>query len=449
MGELSANRQALIIPARDRVDIRYYADFAEIPARSELRRMAAQRKSYAENRMRELADNLTLTADGRRLPLTLESAQAAKAPGRGGLETVTVIGHLRARWSSRWSKARVLRFFDRNFRGLAGWHEIRVQVGLEHVRGEVPSETLLSPAQDFHPLAYSGTPRADDEVVVSIDFRSPQGASREEGAGRGVPLAPARGRNPLVELIGSEVLTPKLLLFALAVSAALGASHALSPGHGKTIVAAYLVGSRGTVSHAVLLGLVVTMTHVSSVISLGIVTLYLSEFILPERLYPWLGVISGAAVAAIGTSLLIGRVRAGWRGDQHDHEDHSHHEEGHRHAGVHEPAAGSVESQAASLWQLLLLGVTGGIVPCPSALVVLLAAIALHRIALGLALILAFSVGLAAVLIAAGVLAVKAYGLLSRMERFAAVTRALGVASAVAVTILGILIVIRTGSGLL
>jgi len=449
MGELSANRQALIIPARDDVDIRYYADFAEIPARSELARMAAEGRSYAQKRMRELADNLTLTTDGRPLALTLVSAQAAKVPGQGGLETVTVIGHLRARWPSRWSGARVLRFSDRNFRGLAGWHEIRVQVGLEHVRGEVPPETLLSPTQDFHPLSYSGTPRADDEVVVSIDFRSAQGASREAGAAPEVPMAPARARNPLVELIGSEVLTPKLLLFALAVSAALGASHALSPGHGKTIVAAYLVGSRGTVSHAVLLGLVVTMTHVSSVILLGVVTLYLSEFVLPERLYPWLGVISGAAVAAIGTSLLVGRVRAAFRRDERDHEHHSHYREAHPHAGVHEPGAGSVGLQAGSLSQLLLLGVTGGIVPCPSALVVLLAAIALHRIALGLALILAFSVGLAAVLIAAGVLAVKAYGLLSRTERFGSVTRALGVASAIAVTILGILIVLKTGSGLI
>ncbi len=449
MGELSANRQALIIPARGHVDIRYYADFAEIPARSELVRMAAEGESYAQKRMRELADNLTLTADGRPLALTLESAQAVKIPGQGGLETVTVIGHLRARWSSRWSEARVLRFSDRNFGGLAGWHEIRVQVGLEHVRGVAPSETLLSPTQDFHPLSYSGTPRADDEIVVSLDFRSAPGAAKDAGAGLGVPSAPARARNPLVDLIGSEVLTPKLLLFALAVSAALGASHALSPGHGKTIVAAYLVGSRGTVSHAVLLGLVVTVTHVSSVILLGVVTLYLSEFILPERLYPWLGVISGAAVAAIGTSLLIGRVRAAWRGDGREHDHHSHHGEAHRHAGFPEPAAGAVEAQAASLWRLLLLGVTGGIVPCPSALVVLLAAIALHRIALGLALILAFSVGLAAVLIAAGVLAVKAYGLVSRMERFGAVTRALGVASAAAVTILGILIVIKTGSALI
>jgi ABC-type nickel/cobalt efflux system permease component RcnA len=189
------------------------------------------------------------------------------------------------------------------------------------------------------------------------------------------------------ELGWSVVLLGCLAAFAF------GALHALSPGHGKTLVAAYLVGSRGTPRHAVLLGLMVTFTHTVSVFALGLVTLYLSRFVLPETITPVLGAISGLTIVWVGATLLYGRT-VGLRG-----------------APV--PAAGLVHSHGdgrvhthvpdeVSIGGLIALGASGGLVPCPSALVLLLTAVSLGRVALGLTLLMAFSAGLAVVLSAVG-----------------------------------------------
>ena len=115
-----------------------------------------------------------------------------------------------------------------------------------------------------------------------------------------------------------------VVLIALAVAVGLGAFHALEPGHGKTLVAAYLVGSRGTMKHALLLGLIVTAAHTSGVYLLGGITLYASQYIVPERLYPWLGVVSGVMITILGTVLLIQRYRSKGVGHSHHHHGHGH-----------------------------------------------------------------------------------------------------------------------------
>ena len=216
-----------------------------------------------------------------------------------------------------------------------------------------------------------------------------------------------------------------MVLIAFAVAVGLGAFHALEPGHGKTLVAAYLVGSRGTMKHAFLLGLIVTATHTAGVYLLGAVTLYASQYIVPERLYPWLGVVSGVLIAGLGAVLLVRRYR-GKDGlsshHHHHHADHSHGSDHHHHITVtmamititthnhHDP------NRQVSLRELLTLGISGGIVPCPAALVVLLSAVSMQRIGFGLLLIVAFSVGLAAVLITIGLLMVYARQSMSRFE---------------------------------
>ena len=166
-----------------------------------------------------------------------------------------------------------------------------------------------------------------------------------------------------------------MILASLAAALFWGAAHALSPGHGKTIITAYLVGQRGTPRHAALLGLIVTVTHTIGVFGLGLVTLALSQFIVPDRLYPWLNLVSGLLVVGIGASVL----RARWRHSRQ------------RTTTITTTTA----SAGTSFRSLLAVGVSGGLLPCPSALVVLLAAISLHRVAFGLLLILAFSAGLA------------------------------------------------------
>lgn len=241
-----------------------------------------------------------------------------------------------------------------------------------------------------------------------------------------------------------------MLLLALLTAFGWGAMHALTPGHGKTIVAAYLVGSRGTTRHALFLGLTTTITHTAGVFVLGLLTLFASQSILPEQLYPWLGVISGVLVVAIGLSLFSGRLRTLTRPDVHSHNhDHNHdHAHTHNHDHTHDHGHSYVPPVADDspvTWRsLLALGVSGGLLPCPSALVVMLSAIALQRIGFGLLLIVVFSLGLASVLTAIGVLFVHAGRLFERIPMGGRLIQALPVASALFITIVGVGITLRT-----
>lgn len=243
---------------------------------------------------------------------------------------------------------------------------------------------------------------------------------------------------------------PWIFFVALSVAFLLGALHALSPGHGKTLVAAYLVGSRGTVWHAVFLGMVVTLTHTSSVIVLGVVLRGLVGND-PGRITPWLTCGCGLLISGMGVSLLIARIK-GKHGHSHGpfdgdhHQRHGHeapHEHEHPHGHAHEPEQpGGVSAEGrVRPWELFSLGVTGGLVPCPEAFVILLIAVAMSRIMLGLLVIVAMSLGLASVLIVIGILMVKAKDLVARSSgrRAAGLARILPLVSALLVTALGIL----------
>ena len=222
------------------------------------------------------------------------------------------------------------------------------------------------------------------------------------------------------------------LLAGMAAAFALGAVHALSPGHGKTIVAAYLVGTRGTPKHAAFLGLMVTFTHTISVFFLGLVTLYLSRFVLPEKITPVLGAVSGISIVWIGASLLIKRVVGARRLPApvsspllHSHGD----------GRVHSHLPDEV-----SMAGLVALGASGGLVPCPTALVLLLTSVSLGRITLGLTLLVAFSAGLAVVLTAVGLIVLYAKHLLPDRERTARskAFRYLPIASAAVIVCVGL-----------
>ena len=196
----------------------------------------------------------------------------------------------------------------------------------------------------------------------------------------------------------------------------------MSPGHGKTIVAAYLVGQRGTPRQAALLGLIVTATHTVGVFSLGLVTLALSQFVVPDHLYPWLNLTSGLLVVGIGASVLTAR----WRHACAHSQGHEHH---HHHHG---------DDPAPAFRSLLAVGISGGLLPCPSALVVLLAAISLHRIAFGLLLIVAFSAGLALAITGVGLVAVLAKRAFARASFDGVVLRVLPALSAGVILLAGV-----------
>ena len=196
-----------------------------------------------------------------------------------------------------------------------------------------------------------------------------------------------------------------MLLLSFLIAAFWGAAHALTPGHGKAMVAAYLVGTKGTPRDAFLLGGTVTVAHTAGVFALGFVTLGLSTFIVPEQLYPWLTLVSGLLVVLVGASVLRQRLRSPGSGHQHHHHEHGHdhdHHHGHDHHHHHHDDDAALSSKG-----ILGVGVAAGLLPCPSALVVLLSAIALHRVGLGLALIVAFSLGLAATITSIGLVAVS------------------------------------------
>ena len=255
-------------------------------------------------------------------------------------------------------------------------------------------------------------------------------------------------------------------LIAIAGSFVWGAMHAVSPGHGKTIVGAYLVGSRATPQHAVFLGLTTTITHTLGVFALGLVALFASKWIVPEQIYPWLSFISGLLVVIIGLNLLSNRLpkikllskkSSAHSHDQHGHDhhphhdhdhDHSHdhthdHDHGHAHHGGHTHHDHSHLPPGANgepvTWRsLLALGISGGIVPCPSALVVLLSSVALNRTGFGLLLVLAFSLGLAATLTGIGLLLVGGKRIFDRFPTQGKLLRGLPAVSALLITLFGL-----------
>jgi ABC-type nickel/cobalt efflux system permease component RcnA len=221
-----------------------------------------------------------------------------------------------------------------------------------------------------------------------------------------------------------------VLIFLLLAAIAWGAVHALSPGHGKTMVAAYLVGTRGTARHALALGATVTVTHTAGVFALGLVTLALSQYVLPEQLYPWLNLASGLLVVFVGAGVLRGRVRR-LRSHRHHHHQHGHLD--HDHHGPEDLT-----------WRGLLgMGASAGLIPCPSALVVLLAAIAQHQVALGLLMIVAFSLGLAGTLSGLGLLVVLGGRMASRLRVPPVLSTALPAVSALVIVAAGFVLTVR------
>jgi ABC-type nickel/cobalt efflux system permease component RcnA len=223
-------------------------------------------------------------------------------------------------------------------------------------------------------------------------------------------------------LVGRRRLSAFVILGSLALAVFWGAAHALSPGHGKTIVSAYLIGSRGTPWQAALLGLITTATHTAGVFALGGVTLLLSQWIVPDRLYPWLDLSAGLMVVGVGAAVLFARARHA-RAHHHGHEHHHHHAHDRR--------------------SLLAVGISGGLLPCPSALVVLLAAISLHRVAFGMLLVVAFSVGLAVAITAVGLAAVLAKSAFGRFDGRGRVLNMLPALSALVIVLAGVAMVAR------
>jgi ABC-type nickel/cobalt efflux system permease component RcnA len=385
-----------------------------------------------------------LTLDGHGLVLEPVSQQVIFPQGAGNLPTMKMGFVYRARLpESCRGTACELSYNDSNFPGRAGWKEIVVSAlpGVHRADGAGLSVDRSSRLTDY-PTDLVNSPPQDVSAKIAFTVAAPvlvkprsepvESAAPQPVVPRPVELQPNRQappRNAFTELMTRKEISFGFALIAALIAAGLGALHAMEPGHGKTIVAAYLVGSKGTGRHAVLLGLIVTVSHTAGVYLLGAVTLYAQKYIMPDRLYPFLSVISGILIAGMGIYILLKRMAG------EEFASHVHGPSGHSHGVLLEKIGKK---------QLLILGVTGGMVPCPAALVVLLSAVALHRVGFGLFLIVAFSMGLAAVLIGMGLAAVYAGRLISRVPMEGRLIRLwMPAASAAMITILGFAIAIR------
>jgi nickel/cobalt transporter (NicO) family protein len=398
LGNFTVNRFSRVEVSGPRLYVRYVLDLAEIPT-FQAGRIDA--RAYASR----IARGAELRVDGRRAPLVPLRTALAHPPGAGGLPTTRLETILRGPLLQGPSR---IAYRDGNYRDRIGWKEIVVGArtpSTSHELRSYPKSLLQSPL---------------DTTSVSAEL--------EPAAGRDVVPALHRGRSleapdriadgGFASLVGRDHLSALVILASLGAALFWGAAHALSPGHGKTIVTAYLVGQRGTPRHAALLGLIVTVTHTLGVFALGLVTLALSQFIVPERLYPWLNLASGLLVVGIGASVLRARLRR--RAPRHHRHEHG-----------------------TSFRSLFAVGVSGGLLPCPSALVVLLAAISLHRVAFGLLLILAFSAGLALSITGIGLAAVLARGAFRRASFDGRLMRLLPAASALVILAAGLTMTVR------
>jgi nickel/cobalt transporter (NicO) family protein len=461
MGNFSVSHYARIEVSGGGVEIRYVLDLAEIPSFQLLQQWGLSADSprhlldaKAEAQAREWVRNLELTCDGRAVSPRFEGATLAIAPGAGGAPVMRITSSLKLAVA-----ARSLSYEDRNYLDRAGWKEVVIAAG-PGASIERASQDDIDRSQALTAYPADPTVAPPQDLKASVEWIAASPVVMKKARPKIVPVpsaaAAARATSPvppqpsapgtvmrgdfLSRLLHRGDIGLGLILLGMAVAFGLGAMHALSPGHGKTIVAAYLVGTRGTFKHAIFLGGMVTFTHTISVFFLGLTTLFLSQYVLPEKIFPVLGAISGLSIVWIGGLMLykrargIGLLACPPATHHHDHAHHHDHDHG-PHGQSHMPE-GDI-----TLGSLIALGASGGLVPCPSALVLLLSSIALGRVGLGLLLLIAFSSGLAVVLMGIGVLVLYAKHFLPDSQKTAAhpAFRIIPVLSAALIVCIGLL----------
>ena len=419
LGNFTINRFSQVQVNGDRVDVLYVVDYAEIPTFQEKQRIAND-PTYLDRRVRDLAAGLRLDLGPQRMALAVDDHSISYVDGQGGLQTMRLQILLSAAVPQ--NGRQLAAYHDSNYAGRLGWKEIVVQQagGARLLDSSAPSGSVSNALRNY-PQDMLTSPL--DETEAHFAFVPTVGTSATQARGLGLT---ASGPSHLITDRFAALVTPAHLSLltlggSILAAIALGALHALSPGHGKAVMAGYLVGTRGTAHHAISLGLTITVTHTAGVFLLGLVTLFAASVVTPERLYPWVTLLSGLLILGIGGALLLARARAVLHGHDHQHD--------------HAPMGAR---------GLLALGISSGIVPCPSALVVLLAAISLHRLPYGILLIASFSVGLAAVLTGIGLMIARGVPSLARFraregrQLLARFARLVPIASAVVVTIAGL-----------
>jgi nickel/cobalt exporter len=498
LGNFTINHYAGLDVSPAAIAIDFVIDMAEIPAFQEITTFDAngngvadssEAAAYHAEKCAALQPDLNLFVNNKPLGLVLTSSYVEFPAGAGGLPTLRLTCGFSAAITGQMTN---LSFADHSYSERIGWREIVVSADGVRLNGEF-SSTSLSNRLTSYPQDLLSNPLDQRQITLGT-IAVPQ-QSNSSTVPSSVPSIAGSRSDAFTQLLTLENLTLPTILFALLISFVWGAMHAMTPGHGKTIVGAYLVGSRGTLKHAMYLGLTTTITHTLGVFALGLITLFAAQYIVPEKLFPWLSLLSGLFVVGIGINLMVSRFKsseaATWlqklktdltksRGlkspvlqyehsevvghqhkfvlgsspehfHSHDHahphphsHDHAqaHHEHDHAHTD-HSHLPPGAEGEPVTWRSLLALGISGGLLPCPSALVVLLGAIALNRIGFGLILVLAFSLGLAGALTAIGILFIYAGRLFTRFPSQGRLIRFLPVLSALFVSVIGVGIFIK------
>jgi nickel/cobalt transporter (NicO) family protein len=390
LGNFTTNTYAGLVVRPDGVAVDYVVDLAEVPT--------IQARGRGAPTCAEMAGGLAVTVDGRAAPLRVADSDLSFPPGEGGLDTLRLECRLEAAVDVGTAGVRL---HDANLTGRVGWHEVTaVGDGATLVESDVPETSVSERLTDYPSQAPL------DQRSASVSARP--GGPRLAGGSEPSSVTPERGGDRLTRaftsLVGDRTVTPAFGLLAVLLAVGLGCLHALAPGHGKTLMAAYVLGEDSRLRQLAGLGVTVAATHTMGVLVLGL-AVSVSTAVAPEAVLTGTSVASGVLLAAVGAGLLLRRLRrtsSGPRdghdhGHHHDHHGHHGHDHGHHH---HLPRAGS--------WRVVGMGFAGGLVPSPSALVVLLGATALGRVWFGVVLVVAYGLGMAASLVAAGALLVRA-----------------------------------------
>jgi ABC-type nickel/cobalt efflux system permease component RcnA len=464
LGNFTVNQYAGLRVSSARVDVDYIVDMAEIPtfqAHDQIDRNRdgaiddREAAAYARSRCRAFASGLHVAVDGARVAVHPASSASTLPIGQAGLPTLRMQCAFQGPIADAGEHR--LTFADTNLGDRVGWHEVTaIGDGVTLHNSTVPTKSISDRLARY----------PSDRLQSPLDVRTARLGFRPGGAS--APAASTvhtttgsvvRGFDELTQSFTSSVaardLTLGVALAALAIGVALGAIHAFAPGHGKTVMAAYLVGERGTVRDGLLIGVTVAVTHTLGVLVLGSV-LTASQELAPESVYPYLSAASGLCFVTLGATLLVRAVqrrRAGVGLLDHSHhhahhgQDHSHHhgdEHSHHHRDHDHPSPPSLSRR-----NLVTLGFAGGLVPTPTAVVVILGATAIGRAWFGALLVVAYGIGMAATLVLAGLLLAHArrrFDLRARSARVLRVATLVPIITALVVTAVGFLLVVRAGT---
>ncbi|HKU67550.1 MAG TPA: hypothetical protein VJP85_07235 [Candidatus Baltobacteraceae bacterium] len=422
LGNFTMNHLAKITATKGSLHVRYILDIAEIPT-FQIMHAHGEGDAWASRWMRPWADDeravvqsgLHVTVDGAVQPLQPQSAGASLRPGAGGLPILRWVGEFTIPVAAGASHRIAINdavYADRRI----GWKDIVVGAQTE------PTDELRR-----YPSALIGTPRRINAATFSLgasgEIASVQ--ERSDDTPQAGTLTAWISPTALSDMFSRPNQTPLFILLTVLAAFGLGALHAIEPGHGKALLAFTLVGARATSGQALILAISLTVAHTAGVLLLGVVLFAAAGFV-SESIYPWITLISGVAIAVIGARALAKYVRLR-RGLTHEHV-HAH-EGAHPHAHAHEHGAGEEHGHAHALpgnqplnfRTAVLAALSGGIAPCPAAIVVLLAALRLHHLGYGIVLIVIFSMGLASVLSALGIGVVHGAAWLSKRSGYARV----------------------------